>query len=124
MSRFKGLHLEQGKQKFNLGYVELEISKSIGKPNWEVTIRAEDIWGIYKAYDKSPTFRLHAEWTSKSHGVIVHETIFGEFWIDRIDPNKTSTPTSPRKLYTLHGYSPNLDVSGVPDNERVKVQFD
>ena len=124
MSRFKTLYLEQGNIKFSLGYVELDISKTVGKPNWEVTIRCEDIWGVWKAWDKNQTFVLYAEWSYKSHGIVYPESISGEFYILEINTNKTSTPTSPRKLYTLSGVSPNLTVSGIPDNERVKVMFD
>lgn len=125
MSRFKALHLEQGKEKFNLGYVELEIQKTVGNPNWEITIRAEYILGVYKAYgNNSSSFKLHAEWTSKSHGVTNLESISGDFWIAEIDLNKKPSPNSGKKCYTLYGFCPNLNVSGVPNNERVKVQFD
>lgn len=116
--------MQQGSKKFNLGYVELDIQKTVGKPNWEVTIRADDIWGVYKAWTKNQMFQLHAEWTSKSYGVTVLEVISGMFAIMEIDPNKKPSQSSGRECYTLSGFSPNLSVSGVPDNERVKVQFD
>ena len=48
MSKFKSLYLQQGNKKFNLGYVELDISKTVGKPNWEITIMTDDIWGVYR----------------------------------------------------------------------------
>lgn len=124
MSKFKGLYLQQGSKKFNLGYVELEIQRTLGNPNWEITIRCEDIWGVYKAWSNNQTFQLSAEWTSKAYGVTVLESISGMVVIMEVNPNKTPSPSSGIPCYTISGVSPNLTVSGIPDNERVKVMFD
>ena len=124
MSRFKGLYLEQGNKKFTFGYVELNFQKTLGKVDWEVTIMVDEIWGVYKVWNKNQSFALKAEWTHKICGKTTLESISGDFIILDIDPNKKPYESGNGKGYTLHGFSPNLVVSGIPNNERVKVQFD
>ena len=124
MSRFKSLYLQQGSKKFNVGYVELEIQKTLGRSDWEITLMVDDVWGIYKAWNKNQIFMLYAEWTLKSHGVTLSESISGTFIITDIGSDKKPFESGKGSGYPLHGVSPNLTVSGIPDNERVKVMFD
>ena len=131
MSKLKELWLRQGHKTYTFaGSIDLEFNKKIivcgpnkpSKPDkaWDVTIEVQDIWAVFKAWEKNRIFRLHVEYTSKSNGKINLEVVDGKLIILDIIKDKKNLGMSGG--YIMHGFSPDLNVKD--DNEKEVVQFD
>jgi hypothetical protein len=131
MSKFKRAYLQQGKQRYNLHSVSLDITTRVGNspkyvnsPQWEVKLEIDinDVWGIYKAWEKNPIFDLLVEWTSKRDKPEI-EHMDGTIMILEIKEDKTRGATLP-KVYFINAISSKLNLSTTAEFEPVKVQFD
>lgn len=126
MSKLEKAYLTQGHKKFeSIVAVELTIKKAMSMPKpkgcdvWEIFLDMDDVWGLYKAWQKNTKFKLYVEYSAKEDKKPLLETICGEMEIVSIAPNKRLNGP-----HSVKGFSRVMKMSSKEKFVREKVQFD
>lgn len=127
-SKLKKAYLTQHNNKYeSIVAVELTIKKAMSMPKprgcdvWEIFLDMDDVWGLYKAFQKNRMFNVYVEYTATdANGKPIVETITGEIEVTDI----VCAPVPTGRPHSVKGRSTNLKFSTKEKFIREKVQFD
>jgi hypothetical protein len=128
LSKLEKAYLSQGHKKFeSIVAVEMTIKKAMSFPaprgcdEWEIFLDMDDVWGLYKVWQKDPIFQLYIEYSAKdANGKPLMETICGEVRVTDIASNSQSSTGRP---HMVRGTSRALKMSSKDKFIKEKVQF-